>query len=100
MSEKLEDQKLFEFYGGNIRYETDRDGSERNEEKRAEMIDEVHGMQENRCRRWNEMIKINPYRPGEGLMPSYPAGRDEDIENIENLFDALLMNIPTHDIFS
>ena len=24
----------------------------------------------------------------------------EDIENIENLFDALLMNIPTHDIFS
>lgn len=98
MSEKLEDQKLFEFYGGNIRYETDRDGSGRNEEKRAEMIDEVHGMQENRCRRWNEMIKINPYRPGEGLMPAYPAGRDEDIENIENLFDALLMNIPTQSV--
>ena len=27
------------------------------------------------------MFKINPYRPGEGLMPTYLAGRDEDIRN-------------------
>lgn len=25
------------------------------------------------------MFKINPYRPGEGLFPTYLAGRDEDI---------------------
>ena len=29
------------------------------------------------------MIKVNPYRPGAGLMPGYIAGRDEDIENVE-----------------
>lgn len=44
------------------------------------------------------MFKINPYRPGAGLMPTYLAGRDEDIENIEGLFDALNMNIPTQSI--
>ena len=41
------------------------------------------------------MFKINPYRPGAGLMPTYLAGRDEDIENIEQMFQALSMNIPT-----
>lgn len=25
------------------------------------------------------MFKVNPYRPGAGLMPVYIAGRDEDI---------------------
>ena len=40
------------------------------------------------------MFKINPYRPGAGLMPTYLAGRDEDIENIEQMFQALSMNIP------
>ena len=44
------------------------------------------------------MLKVNPYRPGAGLMPTYLAGRDEDIENIERLFDALNMNIPTQSI--
>ncbi len=44
------------------------------------------------------MFKVNPYRPGAGLMPTYLAGRDEDIENIERLFDALNMNIPTQSI--
>ena len=44
------------------------------------------------------MIKVNPYRPGAGLMPTYLAGRDEDIENIQNLFDALLMNVPTQSV--
>ena len=29
------------------------------------------------------MFKINPYRPGAGLMPTYLAGRDEDMQNVE-----------------
>ena len=41
------------------------------------------------------MFKINPYRPGAGLMPTYLAGRDEDVQNVERMFEALKMNIPT-----
>ena len=41
------------------------------------------------------MFKINPYRPGAGLMPAYIAGRDEDIKNVEQMFSALTLNIPT-----
>ena len=44
------------------------------------------------------MFKINPYRPGAGLMPTYIAGRDEDIENVKQMFEALIMNIPTQSI--
>lgn len=44
------------------------------------------------------MFKINPYRPGAGLMPTYIAGRDEDIQNVSQMFDALIMNIPTQSI--
>ncbi|MBQ9991587.1 MAG: ATP-binding protein [Lachnospiraceae bacterium] len=44
------------------------------------------------------MFKINPYRPGAGLMPTYIAGRDEDIANVGQMFDALIMNIPTQSI--
>ena len=44
------------------------------------------------------MFKINPYRPGAGLMPTYIAGRDEDIEEVEEMFNALSMNIPTPSI--
>lgn len=44
------------------------------------------------------MFKINPYRPGAGLMPTYLAGRDEDIQTIEQMFIALTMNIPTQSI--
>lgn len=44
------------------------------------------------------MFKVNPYRPGAGLMPTYMAGRDEDINNIEQMFTALIMNIPTQSI--
>lgn len=44
------------------------------------------------------MFKVNPYRPGEGLMPTYIAGRDEDINNIGQMFTALKMNIPTQSI--
>lgn len=46
----------------------------------------------------NRMFKVNPYRPGAGLMPIYLAGRDEDIQNVEQMFDALTMNIPTQSI--
>ncbi|MFW5629753.1 ATP-binding protein [Acetivibrio ethanolgignens] len=44
------------------------------------------------------MFKVNPYRPGAGLMPTYLAGREEDIENVEQMFDALTMNIPIQSI--
>lgn len=44
------------------------------------------------------MFKVNPYRPGAGLMPIYLAGRDEDIQNVEQMFDAFTMNIPTQSI--
>ena len=40
------------------------------------------------------MFKINPYRPGAGLKPMYIAGRDEDIESVEQIFEALTMNVP------
>jgi len=44
------------------------------------------------------MFKVNPYRPGAGLMPTYIAGRDEDIKNVEQMFEALKMNIPAQSI--
>lgn len=44
------------------------------------------------------MFKVNPYRPGAGLMPTYLAGRDEDIQDVEQMFKALAMNIPTQSI--
>ena len=44
------------------------------------------------------MFKINPYRPGAGLMPVYLAGRDEDINVINQMFVALAMNVPTQSI--
>ncbi|MBP3609601.1 MAG: ATP-binding protein [Lachnospiraceae bacterium] len=44
------------------------------------------------------MFKANPYRPGTGLMPVYLAGRDEDIENISEIFEALNMNIPVQSV--
>lgn len=31
-------------------------------------------------------------------MPVYLAGRDEDIKNIENLFDGLMLNIPIQSV--
>lgn len=44
------------------------------------------------------MFKVNPYRPGAGLMPTYIAGRDEDIESMEQMFTALSINIPTQSV--
>lgn len=41
------------------------------------------------------MFKVNPYRPGAGLMPTYLAGREDEIANAEHMFEALAMNIPT-----
>lgn len=41
------------------------------------------------------MFKINPYRPGTGLMPTYLTGRDADIYTVEQMFKALVLNIPT-----
>lgn len=40
----------------------------------------------------------NPYRPGAGLMPTYIAGRDEEIRSAEDLFDALVLNAPVPSI--
>ena len=44
------------------------------------------------------MFRVNPYRPGAGLMPTYLAGRDEDIDNITQMFIALTMNVPTQSV--
>ena len=44
------------------------------------------------------MLKSNPYRPGAGLMPLYIAGRDEESENVSQMFDALTMNIPIQSV--
>lgn len=44
------------------------------------------------------MFKPNPYRPGAGLMPTYLAGRDDDISEMESLFDALCMRIPAQSV--
>lgn len=44
------------------------------------------------------MFKINPYRPGAGLMPIYLAGRDDNLENIDSLFMAMTYNIPVQSV--
>ena len=44
------------------------------------------------------MVKPNPYRPGAGFMPTYLAGRDEDIKNATQIFEVLKMNIPVQSI--
>lgn len=44
------------------------------------------------------MFKVNPYRPGAGLMPTYLAGRDEDIDHITQMFTALTLNMPTQSV--
>lgn len=47
------------------------------------------------------MYKINPYNPGAGIKPAYLAGRDEIIEDLDNIFEAIKMNyIPQSVIFS
>lgn len=44
------------------------------------------------------MFKVNPYRPGAGLKPMYIAGRDDDINDIEQTFNALILGVPVRSI--
>lgn len=44
------------------------------------------------------MYKVNPYRPGAGLMPTFLAGRDDEISEIEKMFDGLCLNIPMQSV--
>lgn len=44
------------------------------------------------------MFKPNPYRPGAGMTPAYLAGRDADIYDVEQMFHALLLNIPVQSV--
>lgn len=44
------------------------------------------------------MFKVNPYRPGAGFKPLYLAGRDEDVDRVQQMFDSLLMNVPTQSV--
>lgn len=44
------------------------------------------------------MFRVNPYRPGAGLMPAYLAGRDAEIEKVDQMFLALSMNIPVQSV--
>lgn len=44
------------------------------------------------------IFRVNPYRPGAGLMPTYLAGRDDDIKDVEQIFSALTIGIPVQSI--
>jgi len=44
------------------------------------------------------MFKVNPYRPEAGQMPTYLAGRDEDIAKVEKMLEALTLGIPSQSI--
>jgi len=44
------------------------------------------------------MFKPNPYRAGAGLMPACLAGRDDDIDNAEQVFLAIKIGIPVPSI--
>lgn len=44
------------------------------------------------------MFKINPYRPGAGQMPTFLAGRDNDIAKVEKMFEALTLGIPSQSV--
>lgn len=41
---------------------------------------------------------INPYRPGAGTKPLVLAGRDQDLEEVAQIFETLRLNIPTQSI--
>lgn len=44
------------------------------------------------------MKKTNPYRPGAGLMPTYVAGREDDIAYVDEIYSALSAGIPTQSL--
>ena len=46
----------------------------------------------------NSKYKVNPYRPGAGLKPTYLAGRDESIEDVSHMFDDLVHHVPTQSV--
>lgn len=44
------------------------------------------------------MYRANPYRPGAGLIPMYLSGRDEDIAETTEIFDALRVGVPVQSV--
>ena len=44
------------------------------------------------------MAMINPYRPGAGLMPGCLAGREDTIDEVTQVFDALTHGVPVQSI--
>ncbi len=44
------------------------------------------------------MFRVNPYRPSAGARPTYLAGREEELENISQIFEALKLNIPVQSV--
>lgn len=44
------------------------------------------------------MFKVNPYRAGAGLMPTFLAGRESEIEEMKNMFETLKHNIPVQSV--
>lgn len=44
------------------------------------------------------MFKPNPYRAGAGLMPTFLAGREKNIEEITYMFESLKHNIPIQSV--
>lgn len=44
------------------------------------------------------MFKVNPYRPSAGARPIYLAGREDELENISQIFDALRLNVPVQSV--
>ncbi len=44
------------------------------------------------------MFKINPYRAGAGLKPTFLAGREKDVEDMGNMFETLKHNIPIQSV--
>lgn len=44
------------------------------------------------------MFRVNPYRPSAGARPTYLAGREEELENVSQIFEALTLNIPVQSV--
>lgn len=45
-----------------------------------------------------DILIINPYRPGAGLMPIYLSGRETEIKEVDEIMDMLLLNIPVQSV--
>lgn len=44
------------------------------------------------------MFRANPYRAGAGLMPTFLAGREDNIEETKNMYETLKHNIPIQSV--